>query len=330
MGRGRASLVEWFLAQRGLVRGFRKAIYSGLTTEEMARAIEHLEKTLETPVRQTDIEVRAQLSRLYLAADQYDKAIPLLTEIVKEAPAWREGPNLLMEAYSGAGKTQEAIAPGYLSVLDEQPAQIAGLPNSTGRRSALAKWLTAPENPLTARVMVNRLWQSHFGRGLAANASDFGKLGEKPSHPELLDWLAATFVESGWSLKAMHRLMVTSATYRQASSQYLVISNKSAPKSEAPLITNHSSASRVDPENRLLWSFPVRRLEAEQIRDAVLSVTGQLKLEPAGGPSTDQLTPRRSIYSKWLRNAPDPILGPALLITSGRQCNTPQLTLPVW
>ena len=212
------------------------------------------------------------------------------------------------ETFLRRGKTQEAIAPGYLSVLDEQPAQIAGLPNSTGRRSALAKWLTAPENPLTARVMVNRLWQSHFGRGLAANASDFGKLGEKPSHPELLDWLAATFVESGWSLKAMHRLMVTSATYRQASSQYLVISNKSAPKSEAPLITNHSSASRVDPENRLLWSFPVRRLEAEQIRDAVLSVTGQLKLEPAGGPSTDQLTPRRSIYSKWLRNAPDPIL----------------------
>jgi hypothetical protein len=212
------------------------------------------------------------------------------------------------ETFLTKGKNKEAIAPGYLSVLDEKPAQIAGLPNSTGRRTALANWLTAPENPLTARVMVNRLWQWHFGRGLAANSSDFGKLGEKPSHPELLDWLAATFVEQGWSLKAIHRLMVTSATYRQASNQYLVISDKSAAKSDAPLITNHSSPRSVDPENRLLWSFPVRRLEAEQIRDAVLAVTGQLKLDPAGGPSTDQLTPRRSIYSKWLRNAPDPIL----------------------
>ncbi len=207
------------------------------------------------------------------------------------------------------GKNKQAIEPGYLSVLDAKDVQVAALPNSTGRRSELARWLTSPENPLTARVMVNRLWQGHFGRGLAANASDFGKLGEKPSHPELLDWLAATFVEQGWSLKAMHRLMVTSATYRQASNQYLAISDKSASGTkDASLVTNHSLASRVDPENRLLSSFPIRRLEAEQIRDAVLAATGELKLEPAGGPSTDQLTPRRSIYSKWLRNAPNPLL----------------------
>ena len=189
------------------------------------------------------------------------------------------------------GKNKETIAPGYLSVLDAKDVQVAALPNSTGRRSELARWLTAPENPLTARVMVNRLWQSHFGRGLAANSSDFGKLGEKPSHPELLDWLAATFVEKGWSLKAMHRLMVTSATYRQSSQ-----------------LGTQPSAANIDPENRLLWRFPIRRLEAEQIRDAVLAVTGELKLEPAGGPGTDQLTPRRSIYSKWLRNAPNPLL----------------------
>lgn len=200
------------------------------------------------------------------------------------------------------GKNKEAIAPGYLSVLDPRDVQVAALPNSTGRRSELARWLTAPENPLTARVMVNRLWQGHFGRGLAANASDFGKLGEKPSHPELLDWLAATFVESGWSLKAMHRLIVTSATYRQSSSP------SGAGAKVASLNTDAIPASRMDPENRLLWSFPIRRLEAEQIRDAVLLATGELKLESAGGPGTDQLTPRRSIYSKWLRNAPNPLL----------------------
>ena len=212
------------------------------------------------------------------------------------------------------GKDKQPVEPGYLSVLDEKPATVKPLANSTGRRSELARWLTSPENPLAARVMVNRLWQGHFGRGLAANASDFGKLGEQPSHPELLDWLAAKFVETGWSLKAMHRLMVTSATYRQGSVQSSVSSAQSGARTQVAslntdsLNTEHSRTRSVDPENRLLWAFPIRRLEAEQIRDAILAVTGELKLEPAGGPSTDQLTPRRSIYSKWLRNAPDPLL----------------------
>ncbi len=205
------------------------------------------------------------------------------------------------------GRDKQFVEPGYLSVLDEKPATVKPLPNSTGRRSELARWLTSPENPLTARVMVNRLWQGHFGRGLAANASDFGKLGEQPSHPELLDWLAATFVEQGWSLKAMHRLMVTSATYRQGSVQSVPVTKVASLNAELPK-AEISRARQLDPENKLLWAFPIRRLEAEQIRDAILAVTGELKLEPAGGPSTDQLTPRRSIYSKWLRNAPDPLL----------------------
>jgi hypothetical protein len=208
--------------------------------------------------------------------------------------------------YLPKGRNKEPIEPGYLSVLDPGPAKITPLPHSTGRRSELSRWLTSPTNPLTARVMVNRLWQWHFGRGLAANASDFGKLGEQPTHPELLDWLAATFVEKGWSLKAMHRLMVTSATYRQKAVE------GRGPKVEGQALATRpaldSRPSTVDPENRLLWHFPIRRLEAEQIRDAVLVVTGELKLEPAGGPSTDFLTPRRSIYSKLMRNSPDPLL----------------------
>src|ERR1041385_2385331 len=102
------------------------------------------------------------------------------------------------------------IEPGVLTLLDPNPLKVEPMPNSTGRRSALARWLTMPENPLTARVIVNRAWQQHFGRGLAANASDFGVLGEKPSHPELLDWLASWFVREGWSLKKLHRLIVTS------------------------------------------------------------------------------------------------------------------------
>ncbi len=186
-------------------------------------------------------------------------------------------------------KVGEPIAPGFPTILDDKPAAIAPLPSnldSTGRRAALAQWLTRPDNPLTARVMVNRVWQQHFGRGLAANASDFGKLGEAPTHPELLDWLAGSFVENGWSLKKLHRLIVTSATYRQAAV---------APR------------DGKDPENKLYARGNTRRLDAEQIRDAVFSISGELKFA-ASGPAVNASEPQRSIYTKMLRNSRDPLL----------------------
>ncbi len=183
------------------------------------------------------------------------------------------------------------IEPGFLTVLDAQPAAIQPTqPGSTGRRAALARWLTAPENPLTARVIVNRVWQYHFGRGLVGTSSDFGKLGDAPSHPELLDWLTRRFIADGWSLKKLHRLILTSSTYQQAAKH---------PAAE--------TARLQDPENRLLWRANTRRLEAEQIRDAILSVTGELKLT-AIGPSADPSTPVRSIFTKVLRNSRDPLL----------------------
>jgi hypothetical protein len=135
-----------------------------------------------------------------------------------------------------------------------------------GRRITLARWIASAENPLTARVMVNRIWQHHFGSGLVRTASDFGRNGERPSHPELLDWLALRFVESGWDVKAMHKLMLLSSTYVQSS--------------ENP----QSDAARRDPENRLLWRFQRTRLEAEAIRDSILFVSGRLNPE-MGGPS---------------------------------------------
>ncbi len=182
------------------------------------------------------------------------------------------------------------IAPGFLTVLDEKPADIVAMQTSTGRRAALARWLTQPENPLTARVIVNRIWQQHFGRGLAVNASDFGKLGEPPSHPELLDWLARWFVENGWSLKKLHRLIVTSAAYQQGA--------------HSPIA---EQARLKDPENKLLWRGSTRRLEAEQIRDAMLAVTGELKSERGGeGRDADQAV--RTIYTKVVRNTRDPVL----------------------
>ena len=186
-----------------------------------------------------------------------------------------------------------AIDPGILTLLDPAPAKIQPLPsapNSTGRRAELARWLTQPDNPLTSRVMVNRVWQYHFGRGLSVNASDFGRLGETPTHPELLDWLATEFVRNGWSLKKLHEVIVTSATYRQAADH-----------------PDLAAGMTKDPDNKLLWHATIRRLEAEQIRDAMLAVSGELDLAP-GGASVPPGKPRRTVYTKVMRNTRDPFL----------------------
>jgi hypothetical protein len=134
---------------------------------------------------------------------------------------------------------------------------------STGRRSALARWLTAKDNPLTARVLVNRIWQHHFGQGIVATPSDFGAQGTPPTHPALLDWLAVEFIESGWDLKHLHRLMVLSATYQQDAAV-------------DPRNALHARGMVVDRENNLLWHARRRRLEGEAIRDAVLALSGAL------------------------------------------------------
>lgn len=131
---------------------------------------------------------------------------------------------------------------------------------------ALANWIASADNRLTARVMVNRLWHWHFGRGIVATPSDFGALSEGPTHPELLDWLAIQFVEQQWSLKAMHRLMVTSSAYRQSSR------------------ASDQRGAELDPDNKLLWRFRRRRLEAEALRDSALAVSGRLNPEQHGLP----------------------------------------------
>lgn len=176
------------------------------------------------------------------------------------------------------------------------------------RRLALAKWITSPDNPLTARVIVNRLWHHHFGQGLVTTPSDFGLGGDKPSHPELLDFLAHELMTHGWSLKHIHKLIVMSAAYRQQSS------------SSDSRITSH--ASRIDSANRLLWRQNPRRLDAESLHDAVLSVSGKLNPEMGGpgyrdfnyteayAPIYDYITPdkpelwRRSIYRFIVRTTP--------------------------
>jgi hypothetical protein len=162
-------------------------------------------------------------------------------------------------------KRGEPTTPGdevprrFLQVLGGAP-----VPRDSGSgRLALAGWLASADNPLTARVMVNRIWQHHFGRGLVATENDFGTRGQRPSHPELLDHLAHRFMTSGWSVKAMHRAIMLSNAYR--------MSGSGAP-----------SADSIDPDNALLSRFPRRRLDAEEIRDAMLAVAGTLDLSPAG------------------------------------------------
>jgi hypothetical protein len=209
----------------------------------------------------------------------------------------------------------EPVDPGFPSFLGAAAPEItppAGNPISTGRRSALAAWLTRKDHPLTARIIVNRLWQYHFGQGIVATPNDFGAAGEPPTHPELLDWLAVEFVDSGWSLKGMHRLMVTSATYRQSA----LVDSKNE---------SHAKARTVDPSNKLLWHARRQRLTGEALRDAVLQVAGDLDLRMYG-PSVHPSLPdglgnyawkpdpkaedrnRRSLYVVAKRNLRLPLL----------------------
>ena len=151
---------------------------------------------------------------------------------------------------------------------------------STGRRLAFARWVVNPSNPLAARVAMNHMWLRHFGRGLVPTPADFGRNGRPPSHPQLLDWLASEFVSQGWNMKAMHRLIVTSSAYQQAS-------------------TPDDASAKLDPDNVYLWRMNSRRLEAEAVRDNLLYVSGGLDLA-MGGPDIDHklglTSKRRSIY----------------------------------
>jgi cytochrome c553 len=208
----------------------------------------------------------------------------------------------------------DAVTPGFPQVFGLPDPVIPTPPadaRSTGRRTALANWIAAPDNPLTARVMVNRLWQHHFGRGIVRSPNDFGFQGTRPTHPELLDWLAAEFMAQGWRLKPLHRLIVTSNAYR--------MSSRSDPRALA-----------ADPANDWFWRFDMRRLTGEEVRDSILAVSGVLNPKMYGpgvyvdiprevlagqskpgygwgqSPPTEQA--RRSVYIHVKRSLLTPIL----------------------
>lgn len=199
-----------------------------------------------------DLEAaRARQEELEKTADRVPKAYSVMDGTGRNAAVQKKG--------DPAAKGEE-VPRGFLTVLGGQkvPAEELG----SGRRQ-LAAWITAPSNPLTARVMVNRIWQHHFGKGIVKTPNDFGMRGEAPTHPELLDWLAHRFIESGWSIKAMHRLIMLSRTYALSSEE-------------------NPACSAVDAANTFLWRFERRRLDAEEVRDSFLAVAGTLDRAPGG------------------------------------------------
>jgi hypothetical protein len=256
-----------------------------LRAEKLARLEPHFRQALDTDAKKRTPEQQK------LAADAntllkvtWDEVLPALTDAdrakraelraklhdlearapLPPAKAWtlEEGPGQLETRILRRGnihRPDKKVTPGVPEWL--------GVPAGPGplNRLGLARWLTRPDHPLTARVIVNRLWQHHFGHGLVRTPNDFGLKGERPTHPELLDWLAVELVESGWSLKHIHRLIVTSAAYRQRSA------------------ADNETGRKVDPDNRLVWRMNRRRLEAEILRDGILAVTGQLTSR-LGGP----------------------------------------------
>jgi mono/diheme cytochrome c family protein len=227
-------------------------------TDALKRRIEQEKRRLKDAPDEEKPALRKEIERL---EDALPAPLPSIHTVKNSAPT----PIHVLRRGEWDRKG-DPVGMRFPSVLVSEGA--AEMPLSTPRpRSELAGWLTDPSHPLTARVLVNRVWQHHFGRGLVRTSNDFGVNGERPSHPELLDWLAATFVEEGWRLKPLHRRILLSAAYRRSCDP-----------------RNADRAAARDPENRWLWRFDRRRLSAEEVRDAMLAASGRLNRK-AGGES---------------------------------------------
>jgi hypothetical protein len=220
------------------LKALRAKTKAGITDSELDRQIEAKEAELPLP-------------------------LPVL-QTVEDDPAQFIPVHVLARGDSSRPGDAVGMRPPGVLLPEAAPEWGERVPQS---RLALAKWIADPANPLTARVMVNRIWQNHFGAGIVSTPNDFGRMGSRPSHPDLLDWLADQFVESGYRMKPLHKLILLSSTYQQS---YLT---------ETP-----PAALEKDPEDKLLWRFPRRRLSAEELRDAMLAVSGRLNPQ-AGGPS---------------------------------------------
>jgi mono/diheme cytochrome c family protein len=228
-----------------------------------AHALAKARKAITTAADESQL---AALSKQIAVVQAKLNAVPKLEPVWVGLPPKQPTEPTYLDKGGDPMKPGDVVAPASLAVLSEvTPAYELPADAPEGeRRLALAKWITQ-DNPLTARVLANRVWQWHFGTGIVDTPSDFGFLGSQPTHPELLDYLAARLVANGWKLKALHREILLSKTYQQSAA-------------------DREAAAKEDKDARLLWRFPPRRLSAEEIRDTMLAVAGKLQLEPMGGP----------------------------------------------
>ena len=220
----------------------------------------------ETVVIAEERDTLATLEKKILKVQRELNAVPKLPQIWAGNHTQAKEPTFVHKG-GDPSKPGEVVVPASLSVLDlvTKPFQLAVDAPESQRRLALAEWIASADNPLTPRVLANRVWQYHFGTGIVDTPSDFGFLGSKPTHPELLDYLAGKLVSHGWKLKPLHREILLSKVYQQSAASL-------------------DSALKEDKDARLLWRFPPRRLSAEEIRDTMLAVAGKLQLAPMGGP----------------------------------------------
>ncbi len=242
-------------------------------------------------------QAREELKSLEQSVPRLPEAMSVADGVAEDLKIHKRGSHLALG---------DPAARGFLKSIGAPVPPPPG--TNTSGRLELAEWLARPEHPLTARVMVNRVWQGHFGEGLVRSPDNFGVLGEKPSHPELLDWLARRFIESGWSVKAMHRLVMASAVYQQASATAGIMKSSSTDESQRARAEQSQNlltpAATADPDNRWLRHFPRRRLEAEAIRDSILFVSGGLDFTMGGS----LLTVSNREYVTSTANKLDPAL----------------------
>ncbi len=343
MARNKEAVAAWELEikpVRDELAAFEKPFRDRILADKRSKFADYIKVALATPPekrtegqRLNAIQVEKTLTvtdddwKAYLSADEtrqrdalkakvasHEKRKPQLETAMSVKEPGRDAEQSHFLHHGSVDSPGTVMKPGILSVAHDGEWEFP-LPSpdasSSWRRRGFAQWIASPSNPLTARVMVNRIWQHHFGEGLVRTVSNFGKTGERPSHPELLDWLASEFVQQGWSLKKMHRQILLTEAYQMSS-------------------TDNEAGLKVDPENRLLWRQARPRLEAEIIRDNIMAVAGTLSTK-IGGPGVhpyidpslfsgssgrtwpgkaidDPATFRRSIYVFQKRTIPVPMM----------------------
>ena len=281
-GSGAAREMTWSTDAVTGVRDGTPAVYrlevseDGAVWRTLCSSLDHV-RSLEVDLPTvTDAGLAAQLNEAARSErarlqSEIKRTEEKLAAIPEPAKVYAAKPTAVTKAHlldrGSAAKPLEEVFPGGLTAVSQLAPDFKLAPEAADaeRRLALAGWIANPDNPLTARVLVNRVWAYHFGTGLVNTPSDFGVMGDRPSHPELLDWLAVWFMENGWSVKMLHRLILTSQAYRQSSDF-------------------NAHAAAIDADDRFYWRMAPRRMDAETLRDTMLALSGNLRLDAAGGP----------------------------------------------